>query len=73
MLPLGQSTGGLPLAVQLVGRYGDESALLRLGSQLEVARPCSGASLPSLPKAYRAPRRHDAQEPGAPDYGRRKA
>jgi len=42
MLPLGQSTGGLPLAVQLVGRYGDESTLLRLGSQLESARPWFG-------------------------------
>ena len=42
MLPLGQSTGGLPLAVQLVGRYGDEATLLRLGSQLEAARPWIG-------------------------------
>lgn len=42
MLPLGQSTGALPLAVQLVGRYGDEATLLRLGSQLESARPWIG-------------------------------
>ena len=42
MLPLGQSSGGLPLAVQLVGRYGDESTLIRLGSQLEAARPWFG-------------------------------
>lgn len=47
MLPLGQSTGGLPLAVQLVGRYGDEATLLRLGSQLEAARPWIGRK-PSL-------------------------
>jgi Asp-tRNA(Asn)/Glu-tRNA(Gln) amidotransferase A subunit family amidase len=39
MLPLAQSKGGLPLAVQLVGRYGDEATLIRLGSQLETARP----------------------------------
>ncbi len=39
MLPLGQSTAGLPLAVQLVASYGDEAALIRLGSQLEAARP----------------------------------
>lgn len=39
MLPLGQSPGGLPLAVQLVARYGDEATLFRLGSQLEAARP----------------------------------
>ncbi len=42
MLPLGQSAGGLPLAVQLVGRYGDEATLFRLGAQLEAARPWIG-------------------------------
>jgi len=39
MLPLGQAAAGLPLAVQLVGRYGDEATLFRLGAQLEAARP----------------------------------
>ena len=39
MLPLGQSKAGLPLAVQLVARYGDEATLFRLGAQLEAARP----------------------------------
>ena len=39
MLPLGQSADGLPLAVQLVGRFGDEATLIRLGAQLEAARP----------------------------------
>jgi len=39
MLPLGQAPGGLPVAVQLVGRFGDEAALFRLGAQLESARP----------------------------------
>jgi amidase len=39
VLPLGQSAGGLPIAVQLVGRYGDEATLFRLGAQLEAARP----------------------------------
>jgi Asp-tRNA(Asn)/Glu-tRNA(Gln) amidotransferase A subunit family amidase len=42
MLPLGQSTGGLPLAVQLVGRFGDEATLIRLGAQLEAMRPWFG-------------------------------
>lgn len=42
MLPLGQSAGGLPLAVQLVGRFGDEATLFRLGAQLESARPWFG-------------------------------
>jgi Asp-tRNA(Asn)/Glu-tRNA(Gln) amidotransferase A subunit family amidase len=39
MLPLGQSKSGLPLAVQLVARYGDEATLFRLGAQLESVRP----------------------------------
>jgi len=39
MLPIGHSRSGLPVAVQLVARYGDESTLFRLGSQLEAARP----------------------------------
>ena len=39
MLPLGVSAEGLPLATQLVGRYGDEATLFRLGAQLETARP----------------------------------
>ena len=42
MLPLDQSAGGLPLAVQLVGRFGDEATLIRLGAQIEAARPWFG-------------------------------
>ena len=38
-LPLAWSEGGLPIGVQLVGRYGDEATLLRLSSQLEQAFP----------------------------------
>jgi Asp-tRNA(Asn)/Glu-tRNA(Gln) amidotransferase A subunit family amidase len=40
-LPLGRS-GELPVAVQLVGRYGDEATLFRLAAQLEQARPWVG-------------------------------
>lgn len=39
MLPLGTSVAGLPLATQLVGRFGDEATLFRLAAQLEAARP----------------------------------
>jgi amidase len=39
MLPLGQSASRLPLAVQLVGRFGDEATIIRLGAQLEAALP----------------------------------
>jgi amidase len=39
MLPLGRPVDGVPVAVQLVARYGDEATLFRLASQLEFARP----------------------------------
>jgi Asp-tRNA(Asn)/Glu-tRNA(Gln) amidotransferase A subunit family amidase len=39
VLPLGRSAEGLPLAVQLVARFGDEATLFRLAAQLEAARP----------------------------------
>jgi amidase len=42
MLPIGQSSGGLPVAAQLVTRYGNEATLFRLGAQLEAARPWFG-------------------------------
>ena len=39
MLPLGRSADGLPVAVQLVARHGDEATLFRLAAQLEKSRP----------------------------------
>jgi amidase len=39
MLPMGFEGAGLPLSVQLVGRFGDEATLLRLSAQIEQARP----------------------------------
>ena len=38
-VPLGWSTSGLPIGVQLVGREADEATLLRLAGQLERAHP----------------------------------
>jgi amidase len=38
-LPLHWSDAGLPIGVQLAGRYGDEATLFRLSAQLEEARP----------------------------------
>ena len=39
VLPLGRSATGLPVAVQLVARGGDEATLFRLAAQLEAVRP----------------------------------
>ena len=38
-LPLGESSDGLPIGVQLVGRYGDEQTLIQLAAELEEAMP----------------------------------
>jgi Asp-tRNA(Asn)/Glu-tRNA(Gln) amidotransferase A subunit family amidase len=46
VLPLGRSADGRPVAVQLVGRYGDEATLFRLAAQLEQARPWFGRKPP---------------------------
>jgi Asp-tRNA(Asn)/Glu-tRNA(Gln) amidotransferase A subunit family amidase len=39
MLPLGTASTGMPVATQLIARYGDEATLFRLAAQLEAARP----------------------------------
>jgi amidase len=38
-VPAGFAADGMPLAVQLVGRFGDEGTLLSLAAQLEAERP----------------------------------
>ena len=38
-MPAGFTSDGFPLAVQLVGRPGDEATLLSLGAQIEAERP----------------------------------
>jgi amidase len=40
-LPLHWTDRGLPIGVQLTGRFGDEATLIRLAAQLEQARPWS--------------------------------
>lgn len=40
-LPLAHSTGGLPIGLQIVGRFGDEATLVRIARDLEEAIPWS--------------------------------
>jgi amidase len=46
-LPLYERDGGLPLAVQLLGRPAQEGALLALAAQLEAAQPWAGRRAPT--------------------------
>jgi Asp-tRNA(Asn)/Glu-tRNA(Gln) amidotransferase A subunit family amidase len=48
VLPLGRSAEGLPVAVKLVARHGDEATLFRLAAQLERRAPWFERR-PSLP------------------------
>lgn len=45
-LPLGMSTDGLPIGVQLIAPFGREDVLFRLASQLEAAAPWHGRRPP---------------------------
>jgi amidase len=38
-VPLHMSSGGLPIGMHFVGRFGDEATLIRLAAQLEAAHP----------------------------------
>ena len=62
-VPAGFGADGLPRAVQLVGRAGDEATLLSLAAQLEAERPWAEQRPPaSRERRARAQRRRG--EPG---------
>ena len=46
-LPLAMSASGLPIGIQLVGRFGAEALLLRVAAVLEQALPWAGR-IPAL-------------------------
>ena len=48
-LPLAWSDSGLPIGVQIAGRFGDEATLLRLSAQFEAARPWFDRRAPLQP------------------------
>ena len=50
-VPLWWSTAGLPMGVHFLGRFGDETTLFRLASQLEAARPWQG-HVPAVSARY---------------------
>ena len=45
-LPLHWSASGLPLGVHFVGRFGEDTLLLQLAAQLELAAPWFGRTAP---------------------------
>jgi amidase len=56
-VPLWWNSAGLPIGVHFLGRFGDESTLLRLAGQLERARPWAGRVPPISATAIPAERR----------------
>ncbi|TIR16150.1 MAG: amidase [Mesorhizobium sp.] len=62
-LPLAQSADGLPIGIQIVGRFGDEATLVRVARDLEEARPWSRRK-PSL-RAGSNPAQAKTAPPGA--------
>lgn len=54
-VPLHFSADGLPIGVQVVGRFGEEATLFRLAAQLEEAQPWAGRLPPIAQEPPRLP------------------
>jgi amidase len=48
-VPAGRSSGGLPIGAQLVGRFGEDAALLALAAELEADAPWAHERAPIVP------------------------
>ncbi|HWT84001.1 MAG TPA: amidase family protein, partial [Candidatus Methylomirabilis sp.] len=48
-VPCGFTAAGLPIGLQLVGRYFDEATLLRIGHAFEAVSPARGLQPPDNP------------------------
>jgi amidase len=48
-VPAGRSSGGLPIGAQLVGRFGEDAALLALAAELETDAPWDHERAPVVP------------------------
>jgi amidase len=49
-LPLDRLASGVPIGSQVIGRFGDETTLLRLAGQLERAHPWFARTVSPLPR-----------------------
>ncbi len=70
-VPLHVAPSGLPIGVQLAGRYGDEGTLFRLAAQLEAARPWVHRKPALVAAAGREAAGSGRGEPGAGRAGTR--
>jgi amidase len=70
-IPLSWSSGGLPIGVQMAGRFGDEATLFRLAAQLEAAQPW--AERYPFNRSVLAPKQREGAPQGDPRKNNRRS